>query len=115
MKKIGILLLFLLLTGCSCKRKEEIKVESPVQQEEIVVEEIEEKTDTMKIKIKNTTDKLQYVDSVLVGIRNKEDKQIEDVRVYVYETLGINGEKELEIKIKTPLEQVETYTYDIIR
>ena len=54
MKKIGILLLFLLLTGCSCKRKEEIKVESPVQQEEIVVEEIEEKTDTMKIKIKNT-------------------------------------------------------------
>lgn len=115
MKRIGIIILVLILTGCSCKRKEEIKVEKPVQQEEIVVEEIEEKTNTMKIKIKNTTNKLQYVDSVLVGIRNKEDKQIEDVRVYVYETLGINGEKELEIKVKTPLEQVGTYTYDIIR
>lgn len=115
MKKIGIIILVLVLTGCSCKRKEEEVEEKPVKQEEIVVEELEEKENLMKIKIKNTTDKLQYIDSVLVSVRDKENKQVEDVRVYVYETLGINGEKEVEIKIKTPIEKVGSYTYDIIR
>lgn len=115
MRKLGILVVILLLTGCSCKRKEEVVEEKPVKQEEIVVEELEEKENLMKIKIKNTTDKLQYIDSVLVSVRDKENKQIEDVRVYVYETLGINGEKEIEIKIKSPLEKVESYTYDIIQ
>ena len=115
MKKVGIIIILLVLTGCSCKRKEEIKIEKPVKQEEIMVEEIEEKENRMKIKIKNTTDKLQYIDSVLVSIRDKENKQIEDVRVYVYETLGINGEKEVEIKVKTPIEKIGSYTYDIIR
>lgn len=111
MKKLVLLFLILSIgTGCGHK-----KIENKTEQEEnqIAVKQVDIKENRASVKIKNTTNKLQYIDSIFLTFKGEQGEELETVRLPVYETLGAGISKELEVRVETPKKKIISYEYRV--
>jgi lysophospholipid acyltransferase (LPLAT)-like uncharacterized protein len=109
---VFIIIILLLILGLIIKtRKSETKIESNNTVSEFKVNNVKFNNNKMTLTLTNTTSKLQYIDSIIITLKDKDDEILETLIVKVMETLGINDSKELAVEYTIDKNKVKTYEY----